>query len=535
MFQTIRDIPFGRKLAADPAVLELSSKTRKTSRFLALIALLVCPAGAQNPPGTLTYANIRSIAFFDDRGAVVTAKFLAKDLAAIRHEGFNAIYLNYGWNAFESQINPPVFNTSAYAELKGVLDLLKKNGMKAFLGFNPNPPPRGIASRYTWLSEPGGYAAFVGWVEHTLEQIQSWNDADAVLVFVLTENALSYKEMAADPQSAAQIIRRTLGNIPTQITPSVRQAFQFGYHDSMLITLGLVTKVADSPIATPNPFDFFDMVAYPVLAGFAFPAPPGTFPDPNTYAAELALRASRFRSWYPSTPLMIGEMGYPSCGVMGGEPEQSAADSALISFALAKGYGFNLWAWRANLMDFSLNQPCGVLNYGLLRPDASEKPSYEAVRRLLNPSNSFPEVVLPTFPPEQYDAQFANWSVPSTMSPGSKNTIAITFANTGTRDWRMGSYDSGLLIRLGSRIPWDDSTWGVHRVGLAAGETIPPGASKTFSFPVTAPSAAGTYYIQWRMVREGVGWFGDASPVKIVNVARHRLGEPRRTRENLHP
>jgi len=109
------------------------------------------------------------------------------------------------------------------------------------------------------------------------------------------------------------------------------------------------------------------------------------------WAEPLALRASRFRSLYPSTPLMIGEMGYPSREAMGGEPEQSAADSALISFVLANGYGFNLWAWRANLMDFSLNQPCSVLNYGLLRPDGTQKPSYEVVRRLLN---SFEEPLL---------------------------------------------------------------------------------------------------------------------------------------------
>lgn len=174
-------------------------------------------------------------------------------------------------------------------------------------------------------------------------------------------------------------------------------------------------------------------------------------------------------------------------------------------------------------MDYSLQQPCGTLTYGLLRPDASRKPSYDIVRNLLNPSNDFPNVVLPAFPPQPYDARFVSWSIPSSMNPGSTDTIAMTFANTGTLDWQMGSYHSGLLIRLGSRIPWDDSTWGVHRADLAPGETISPGASKTFVFPVTAPSTTGTYYIQWRLVREGIEWFGDESPVKIVNVALNGL------------
>jgi hypothetical protein len=355
-------------------------------------------------------------------------------------------------------------------------------------------------------------------VQHTLEQIQSWNDAYVVLVFVMTENAFSYREIVADPRSASQIIRRTLGNIPRQITPSVRQAFQFGYHDSMLINLGLVTSLGDSPIAFPNPFDFVSMVAYPVLPGYAFPTQSGSYPDPSAYPAELTLRASRFRSLYPSIPLIIGEMGYPSCQAVGGETEQSAADNALISYALANGYGFNLWSWGANLLDYSLSQPCGTLTYGLLRPDASQKPSYATVHHLLKPSDGFLNVVVPAFRPVRYDARFVSWSIPSSMNPGSTKTITMTFANTGTRDWQMGSYHSGSLIRLGSRIPWDDSTWGVHRADLAVGETIPPGASKTFSFPVTAPSASGTYYIQWRMVREGIEWFRDASPVKIVDV-----------------
>ena len=46
--------------------------------------------------------------------------------------------------------------------------------------------------------------------------------------------------------------------------------------------------------------------------------------------------------------------------------------------------------------------------------------------------------------------------------------------------------------------------------------SIAPGQDKTFSFTMIAPSA-GVYTTDWRMVREGVQWFGDTL-TKQVNV-----------------
>ncbi|MDO8682740.1 MAG: glycosyl hydrolase, partial [Armatimonadota bacterium] len=45
-----------------------------------------------------------------------------------------------------------------------------------------------------------------------------------------------------------------------------------------------------------------------------------------------------------------------------------------------------------------------------------------------------------------------------------------------------------------------------------------PGQQKTFTFIVTAPSTAGTYNFQWRMVQDGVQWFGDLTPNVAVTV-----------------
>ena len=45
------------------------------------------------------------------------------------------------------------------------------------------------------------------------------------------------------------------------------------------------------------------------------------------------------------------------------------------------------------------------------------------------------------------------------------------------------------------------------RIALPA--SVAPGSDATFTFAVTAPATAGDYVLGARMVRDGVGWFGD--------------------------
>jgi len=104
------------------------------------------------------------------------------------------------------------------------------------------------------------------------------------------------------------------------------------------------------------------------------------------------------------------------------------------------------------------------------------------------------------------DASYISQSAPpSCMGAGSTAAVSVTMKNTGTTVW-----DSN--YRLGSQNPQDNSTWGLGRVFLAAGETVAPGQQKTFTFNAAMPSTTGTYNFQWRMVHEGVRWFGASSP-----------------------
>jgi hypothetical protein len=120
----------------------------------------------------------------------------------------------------------------------------------------------------------------------------------------------------------------------------------------------------------------------------------------------------------------------------------------------------------------------------------------------------------PTPSPGNY-AQFVNQVVPPTMSAGQNYNVSVTMKNTGSNPWTgSGGY------KLGAENPRDNSTWVTSaRVLLAASEIIQPGQSKTFLFPVHAPSTPGTYNFQWKMVKEGASWFGQQTPNLAIQVA----------------
>jgi parallel beta-helix repeat protein len=108
---------------------------------------------------------------------------------------------------------------------------------------------------------------------------------------------------------------------------------------------------------------------------------------------------------------------------------------------------------------------------------------------------------------------FVSQNLPTSMTVGQSSMVSVSMKNTGTTTWSAAS-----LYRLGSQNPYDNMTWGTNRVLLAAGESVTPGQTKTFSFTVTAPSSAGTYNFQWRMVQDGVEWFGPTSSNVVVTV-----------------
>jgi len=120
-------------------------------------------------------------------------------------------------------------------------------------------------------------------------------------------------------------------------------------------------------------------------------------------------------------------------------------------------------------------------------------------------------------PTEQYNAHFklkdmisdgycTAQSFPQTMSPGVSYPVSFTMRNAAAQWQTAGNYP----FRLGLWNPQDSLVWGVNRRNLPG--PVPRFSEVKFDFNVTAPSVAGQYHFQWRMLQEGVEWFGSSCP-----------------------
>ena len=108
-------------------------------------------------------------------------------------------------------------------------------------------------------------------------------------------------------------------------------------------------------------------------------------------------------------------------------------------------------------------------------------------------------------------ATLVSSSVPTRLSPGQTFTASITMENSGTAAWTNTGANP---YRLGAQSPQDNTTWGFNRVALPA-SPINSGQNATFTFTPTAPPNAGSYTFAWKMLQEGVQWFGDTFTTTI--------------------
>jgi uncharacterized protein YkwD len=105
-------------------------------------------------------------------------------------------------------------------------------------------------------------------------------------------------------------------------------------------------------------------------------------------------------------------------------------------------------------------------------------------------------------------ALFISQSVPTSMTAGSASAVVVEMLNTGSNTWTQAG---GYRLRAGN------SVWGLADVSLPG--DVAPGGAVTFSFAVVAPGTAGTTNFQWRMQRDGVGPFGESTPLLPISVS----------------
>jgi hypothetical protein len=117
-------------------------------------------------------------------------------------------------------------------------------------------------------------------------------------------------------------------------------------------------------------------------------------------------------------------------------------------------------------------------------------------------------------------ASFISQTIPTTMVADQQYPVTVTMRNTGSTTWTPATD-----YRLGTQNPQDNTTWlNTNRVFMAAGTSAAPNTNYTFSFTVRAPTAAGNYNMQFKMVREAVEWFGALSANAVVAVAAPQSG-----------
>ena len=108
-------------------------------------------------------------------------------------------------------------------------------------------------------------------------------------------------------------------------------------------------------------------------------------------------------------------------------------------------------------------------------------------------------------------AVFVAQTVPSNLVSGSINPVSVTMRNNGTNTWTADA-----RYKLGAQNPTDSTIWNINRVLVP--HAVAPGESVTFNFNIKAPAVARNYNFQWQMLQEGVGWFGELTPNRIVTV-----------------
>ncbi|MFE6892023.1 patatin-like phospholipase family protein [Streptomyces sp. NPDC057694] len=108
------------------------------------------------------------------------------------------------------------------------------------------------------------------------------------------------------------------------------------------------------------------------------------------------------------------------------------------------------------------------------------------------------------------DAVFVTQSVPASVRAHDAFSATFTLRNTGTTTWRPEEQ-----YRLGTQAPQDNTVWGTGRADLPG--PVAPGDEVTFSVSLKAP-AASRVAMQWRMVQDGVEWFGTSTPLVTITL-----------------
>jgi len=207
--------------------------------------------------------------------------------------------------------------------------------------------------------------------------------------------------------------------------------------------------------------------------------------------------------WF-GRPFWLTETGWATDQVT--EAQQAGYLSGLLG-DWQSGLSHRDWVDKIFFYDIEDSPDPAQEKWGILRADGSAKPAYDAYASFTAAHTGGP----PPPPPPIDAAHFVSATLPARIEAGETIQVSVTFENTGTSLWTAAAgYKLGAV--------GDSDPFSAPRQTLAAGESIAPGAIRTFTFAMKAPATPGAYTSDWRMLREGVAFFGETytAPVTVA-------------------
>ncbi len=124
--------------------------------------------------------------------------------------------------------------------------------------------------------------------------------------------------------------------------------------------------------------------------------------------------------------------------------------------------------------------------------------------------NSSPFPIVPTTALGN-NASCTSIIAPRIVAVGSTFVATTTMTNTGSRSWTVDTTPHA----LGPQNPQDNFRWKKFRVAMPVAQVV-SGQKIDFVTTYTAPTLAGVYPFDWRMLEEQVEWFGSTCTASIT-------------------
>jgi hypothetical protein len=143
--------------------------------------------------------------------------------------------------------------------------------------------------------------------------------------------------------------------------------------------------------------------------------------------------------------------------------------------------------------------------------EVSENPGLNGLLGQEEPDGDTGEISEPD-PGAEDSARIHYEAFPSEINCGESAVGYVIMENTGTATWTYA--DGYKLGALNDQDPLFDS--GDVRVWLDEGDVVAPGERHSFEIALIGPESVGTKRTDWRMVHEGVHWFGEVAEADVL-------------------